>query len=166
MQIIEKFLFEASDSDSKENQKASKGIIKYNDKILILRKAVNTPGEGSWDLPGGRIEDGENPKDALIREVKEETTLDIKNIKSAKVTTIKDDRFGPYKVNIYSADAVNDNVYLSPSQSNRQKFAYWNKPQPEHSEFKWIKYVDEIEDLNMVDEYKEELKKVLKEREV
>ena len=152
MDIINQFLFEATDKSDKK--KSTKCIIKYADKYLILRRAVNQPGEGSWDLAGGEIEEGESPKDALIREVNEETALGIKNIKSKKIANVKTD-CGEWSVNIFTADAENDNVYLRPSENNREKFAWWNKPQPEHSEYKWVKYADEVEELNMLDEKKE-----------
>lgn len=50
-----------------------KGIIYNSDsKILLLRKE-----EGWWDFAGGRIQDDETIWDALEREVKEETNIDI-----------------------------------------------------------------------------------------
>jgi len=162
MDSIKQFLFEASDTSKKE--KVVKCIIKYGDKILILRRAANTPGEGSWDLPGGMLKENEKPEDGVKREVKEETTLELKNLKSKKVVTIKDNETGPINSQIYTADAVNDAVYLPPSTSNREKFAFWNAPKPEHSEFKWIKYQDELEPLRMVDDYKVAILSMLKER--
>ncbi len=57
-------------------------IILENDKgefLLYLRD--NKPGipfPGHWDLIGGHVEDGETPERALVREVKEELDIDLK----------------------------------------------------------------------------------------
>ncbi len=60
---------------------ATKAFIKNSEgKILILResdKYEDGSNKGKYVIPGGRIEFGEKLKYALIREVKEETNLDI-----------------------------------------------------------------------------------------
>lgn len=43
--------------------------------LLVLRNQA--PAEGTWSLPGGRVELGESLTEALEREVREETGLDI-----------------------------------------------------------------------------------------
>ncbi|MER6690249.1 NUDIX hydrolase [Streptomyces minutiscleroticus] len=40
---------------------------------VLLARHVPTEGESNWTLPGGRVEHGEDPFDAVIREVAEET---------------------------------------------------------------------------------------------
>ncbi len=45
-------------------------------KLLMIRRAKE-PGKGLWSIPGGRVEKGEYLSQALVREVKEETNLDI-----------------------------------------------------------------------------------------
>ena len=64
-----------------------RGIIKNdNDEILVLRRHPKSrtnphkwelPG-GKWELPGGKVDPGEFFDEALIREIKEETSLDGK----------------------------------------------------------------------------------------
>ena len=52
-------------------------IIKNDEgKILLTRRNVE-PFKGQWCLPGGHIDEFENTREAVIREVKEETGLDF-----------------------------------------------------------------------------------------
>jgi ADP-ribose pyrophosphatase YjhB (NUDIX family) len=44
---------------------------------LLMVQRGNDPHRGLWSLPGGRIEHGESPEDAVRREVREETGLDV-----------------------------------------------------------------------------------------
>jgi ADP-ribose pyrophosphatase YjhB (NUDIX family) len=45
-------------------------------RLLLVRRG-HDPHRGSWSLPGGRIETGESPEQAVVREVREETGLDV-----------------------------------------------------------------------------------------
>jgi 8-oxo-dGTP diphosphatase len=51
-------------------------VILDGDKIL-LEQRKNEPSKGKWSVPGGLVELGESMEDAVIREVKEETGLDV-----------------------------------------------------------------------------------------
>jgi len=44
---------------------------------LLLEKRGNEPAKGKWSIPGGVVELGETLEDAVIRETKEETCLDV-----------------------------------------------------------------------------------------
>jgi ADP-ribose pyrophosphatase YjhB (NUDIX family) len=46
-------------------------------RVLMVRRA-NEPGRGRWSVPGGRVEAGETDHHAVIREVAEETGLEVK----------------------------------------------------------------------------------------
>jgi ADP-ribose pyrophosphatase YjhB (NUDIX family) len=51
-------------------------IISQADKILLSRRAV-APQQGKWDVPGGFLEETENPVAGLEREIKEELGVEI-----------------------------------------------------------------------------------------
>ena len=57
-----------------------RGIIKNeNDEILIVKRHPKSKTDPEmWELPGGKVEKGEHFADALVREIKEETNLDVK----------------------------------------------------------------------------------------
>jgi len=45
-------------------------------KILLIKRAT-VPFKGYWALPGGRVDSGETVEQTIVREVKEETGLDV-----------------------------------------------------------------------------------------
>jgi len=51
-------------------------IISKGNSLLFLRRK-NSPAKGQWWFPGGRIRKGETLEEALYREVKEETGLEV-----------------------------------------------------------------------------------------
>ncbi len=59
---------------------AIKAFIEYRGKILLLRESAaysDGANAGKFDVPGGRITPGEGFEDAFLREIKEETGLEI-----------------------------------------------------------------------------------------
>ena len=59
-------------------QFAQKAVIHRDDTLLMVRKALTDPFQpGRWELPGGRLQQGETPDEALVREVREEVGLTV-----------------------------------------------------------------------------------------
>ena len=58
--------------------KVSMGIILNSErKILIARRPPEKSFGGLWEFPGGKIEEGESPEEALQRELKEELNIEV-----------------------------------------------------------------------------------------
>ena len=59
------------------------GIVKFEDKILILKRNENMEMHpGKWSFPGGKVIQGEDLINALKREIREETNLEIDDSKT------------------------------------------------------------------------------------
>ena len=54
-------------------------LIKDN-KVVVTKYKKGNRKERYYDIPGGKIEEGELPERTAIREMKEETGLDVKNL--------------------------------------------------------------------------------------
>jgi 8-oxo-dGTP diphosphatase len=59
------------------SSKPTAGALCVEDGSVLLARRAEEPFEGRWDIPGGFLEEGEDPLDGLKRELKEETGLDV-----------------------------------------------------------------------------------------
>jgi 8-oxo-dGTP diphosphatase len=46
-------------------------------RVLLTQRKAGTHLEGAWEFPGGKVHPGEDPRDALARELREEVGIDV-----------------------------------------------------------------------------------------
>ena len=56
---------------------AVEGVLERDGKVLLTKRGID-PRRGYWDLPGGFLEEGEEPLEGLAREFREETGLAVR----------------------------------------------------------------------------------------
>lgn len=56
---------------------AAVGLIDTDGRVLLARRPEGKPMAGLWEFPGGKVEGGETPEAALIRELREELGIDV-----------------------------------------------------------------------------------------
>lgn len=111
-------------------QEKSCGCIVMNEKNEILLVHHN---DGHWDLPKGHMEAGETEIETAIREVKEETNIDVEVNERYRYTT----KYSP-KENV-----MKEVVYFLAKNTSNSK-----EPQLEEvSEVKWYKFDEAIETI-------------------
>ena len=54
----------------------SAGILLEHERVLLTQRKAGTHLAGAWEFPGGKIEPGEDPREALVREMNEELGID------------------------------------------------------------------------------------------
>ncbi len=96
--------------------------------LILQRSKKNDVLPEYWDVPGGTLEDGEDPAVGAIREIKEEAGLDISNVKlffqKSNIDTSKNKQFVTL---IFHAKTSNTNAVINPE---------------EHDALAWIKPAD------------------------
>ncbi len=76
----------SNDDHQKTPIEVCAAVIQHQNKILITLRPEDKRLGGYWEFPGGKIETGESPQTALIRELREE--LDIKIEVGALIETV------------------------------------------------------------------------------
>lgn len=107
---------------------AASCIIFDKEKGILLEKRSDN---GQWCIPGGALELGEEPEEGLLREVKEETGLDI-----------SDPEFFTVKANIHMVYPNTDEVYYTDLVYIVTKYKGELSADCESSELRWFKTDD------------------------
>ncbi|EKE15669.1 MAG: hypothetical protein ACD_11C00115G0009 [uncultured bacterium] len=147
--------------NKKKHFTASALIIDNNKVLLIYHKKLNV-----WLYPGGHIEENENPDETLLREVMEETGLEIEIISN------RDNSLSNQKQNVSSlhlpyaflCELVGDHYHndlIYKCKIRRSRKLKYNK-----DESKGIGFFDiqEIEKLQLFDNFRTLLMKILIEK--
>lgn len=61
-------------------------LVDEEGRILIAKRPEHKPLGGLWEFPGGKLEPGETPEQALIRELREELNIDVSETCLAPLT--------------------------------------------------------------------------------
>lgn len=120
-------------------------FLEYDGKFVILLRHPHKPNGGTWGLPAGKVEAGEDDKQALIRELREETGY---NASVKELEHLGDFKFGD-----------DDKAYIFATY--RVKL---NKPydmiveEVAHAEYKWVTPKECYAFPNLIPDFHELLK--------
>ena len=106
------------------------GVVVWKDEAVLLIQRGKPPRTGAWSLPGGRQELGETTREAGVREVLEETSLEIE-IKGLidVVDTINRDDSGRVRMQYTLVDYWAEWKSGEPTASTDAADARWVHPE-------------------------------------
>ena len=100
-------------------------LIEQNNKLLLLQRNYE-PWKGTWMVPAGYVEADEDPRDAAIREVREETGLEVELGDLLHVYYFTDDPRGNGVSFVYKAEKVSGAIKIN-GESSTVKYFYWHE---------------------------------------
>jgi 8-oxo-dGTP pyrophosphatase MutT (NUDIX family) len=108
-------------------------FIVFNDKVLL----VHHPRYDKWIPMGGHVELDEDPEQALFREIKEETGLDVKILATKPDVDQNDTKFifAPRYIDVHEANTPHKHigmVYFGKSENDKYVLS------DEHTEINWL----------------------------
>jgi 8-oxo-dGTP pyrophosphatase MutT (NUDIX family) len=114
-------------------------FIVYGDKVLL----VHHPRYDKWIPMGGHIELDEDPEEALFREIKEETGLEVQILAEKPSITQHDTKFvfAPRYIDVHEANPPHKHialVYFAKAKNDKHTMS------DEHSDIRWLN----LDDLN------------------
>ena len=91
--------------------------IEKDGKIFCAQRPEGKSLGGFWEFPGGKLEAGESPEQALIREIREELNSEIEIISFVNEASYDYD-FGTVVMKTYHAKLVSGNLELLEHQNS------------------------------------------------
>ena len=87
-------------------------------RVLILKRANTAYAEGSWCLPGGKVDYGETVEQAVAKELREETSLECSKARFLFYQdSLPPEPGGMHCVNLYFECAVSGDLTMNPESS-------------------------------------------------
>ena len=71
------FVYSTPPDDFSPTAQAAGCYCEWKDKILFLKRHPDKAQGNTWGVPGGKLEAGESPRNAIIRELQEEVGLEV-----------------------------------------------------------------------------------------
>lgn len=109
--------------------KVSCAIIERKDRVLVCKRSDKMDLAGKWEFPGGKLREDESAEASIVREIREELSIDIEVIEKL-----------PVHQHTYSHKAIE----LIPF---RAKIIQGEIKLTEHSEFEWM----DVEELPLLE---------------
>ena len=100
-------------------------LIEQDGRLLLLRRN-HEPWKGTWMVPAGYVEADENPRIAAVREVREETGLEVVVGDLHQVFYFDDDPRGNGVSFVYKAEEIFGEINLN-NESTEARFFRWNE---------------------------------------
>lgn len=123
---------------------AVKALVFFDEKFLLVKRSEKARGEHHlWEFPGGRLEFGETPEEALKREMMEEAELPVKIICPLQTWSFFRGEDTQIAGITFLCRAATDTVRLSD----------------EHDAYEWITY-DKLENFSIMPSVLSDIKKI------
>ena len=99
----------SEEASSREAIRAAGIMYVSGNSVLLLKRSDKGDAEGTWAFPGGKLEDGETPEQAAIRESREETGIEAGDLEQIDSTSNGNVEFTTYLARIEKTDpTLND----------------------------------------------------------
>lgn len=109
------------------------GVIITKDQQVLLLRRKHVHGAGTWSTPGGHLDFGESLEECAIREVREETGLDIGAVRFRAITNDVFVAEGRHYITIWMEGrwSAGDPIVAAPYESSEIGWFAWDAlPQP------------------------------------